>query len=409
MSQTVEPSQPSLAAALLRRWWLIALLAVAAATAALIFGSRIPPSYRTATRLQVNVLDTQEVTLYTRLATTSINDQVGIIISDFVDIVRSPTVAWRTIGDLQLPGDARALLSRLDVSIQGAYVTVAYADTTPERAQQVLTRHVENAIAHYQSLQARPAQEAGQFLRSELDRQQRQVAAAQAALVEFQLQHSLADLTREMAALQDELRALQSTRAALLADAARAEAAAAYWRRRAAEAQADAEQLRAALSAPAEGADTEGLAAQLAEQTAQAAAYRANAEAQEAQAAGQRAAADAQDQVIAQRSAELAQLIGLSSRYQTLQADLRAAQADYDFLRNKLTEAELKERQVAEVGYFKVVEPAGLPAAASGLQGLPLALLAGLAGLLLGVALVLLGEALRVPAGGEQATAPLPD
>ncbi|MDW8319414.1 MAG: Wzz/FepE/Etk N-terminal domain-containing protein [Anaerolineae bacterium] len=398
MSQTVEPSQPSLAAALLRRWWLIALLAVAAAVAALVFGSRIPPSYRTSTRLQVNVLDTQEVTLFTRLATTSVNDQVGILVSDFVDIVRSPTVAWRTIGDLGLPGDARELLSRLDVSIQGVYVTVAYADATPEQAQQVLTRHVENAIAHYQALQVRPSREAGQFLRSELDRQQRQVAAAQAALAQFQLQHGLADLTREMAALQDELRALRSTRAGLLAEAARAEAAAEYWRRRTAEAEAAAEQLRTSLSAPAEGADVDGVAEQVKEQTAQAAAYRANAEAQEALAAGQRAAADAQDQVIAQRSAELAQLIGLSSQYEALLADLAAAQADYDFLRNKLTEAELKERQVAEVGYFEVVEPAGLPTSASGLQGLPLALLAGLAGLLFGVALVLLGEALRAPA-----------
>lgn len=397
MSPASQPSQPSLAAALRRRWWLIALPAVAAAVAALLFSSRIPPSYRTSMRLQVSVLDTQEVTLYTRLATTGVNEQMGIIISDFVDILRSPTVAWRTVGDLQLPGDARRLLDRLDVSIQGEFVTVAYADTTPEQAQQVLTRHVDNAVAHYQALRARPAKAAGQFLRAELDRQAQVVAAAQAALVRFQLQNSVADLSREINALRDDLRALENTRAGLLAEAARAEAAADYWQRRAAEAQAALEQLRATLKAPPEGADADALAEQAAAQAAQVAAYRASAEAQEALAAGQRAAAQAQDQIVAQRRAELAQLIGLSSQYEALQGDLRAARADYEFLRTKLVEAELKERQVADVGYFEVVEPASLPTAASGLGAAPLALLAGLAGLLLGVALVLLAEALRAP------------
>lgn len=399
-----------------RRWWVIALLVAASVVVALIASTLAPPAYRSSERLQVNVLDEQEVTLFTRLATSGVNDQMSFILTDFSDILRSPLIAWRTIDDLNLGINAQSLLSRLDVAIAGEFITITYEDNAPARTQQVLSQHVQNAIDYYESLRARPAQSTGQFLRNELDQQGQLVAAAQSALRQFQLQHNIGDLEREINALQDVLRGLEAERNATLVEAGRAAALAASWNQFAEDSEAKAEAARQQLATlaaatpeieadaaatdataaePAAAAQIAALQAEIEAWAGQAQTYRATALAQEATVAGQQAAAAEQDGIISQRATDLAQVISLSSDYETLQTNLRNAQADYDFLRAKLVEAELKERQVADVGYLQVVEPAYLPTATSTAPAFRLALLAALISLLLGMALVLVLESVR--------------
>lgn len=423
MQQVVErPSEPSPQAAnpslwaiIRRRWWLIALLVGAAAVVALIAGLLARPSYRSSERLQVNILDQQEVTLFTRLPSSGAVDQMSIILTDFGDIVRSSLIAWRTIDDLDLGMSAQDLLKDLEVNIAGEFMTISYEGSTAEQAQQVLSRHVENAIDYYQSLSARPSQSTGQFLAAAMDRQSQAVAAAQSALQQFQLQYNISDLAREANAGQDTLQALLAERSASLVEASRADALAAYWQQAAEDAQARAaaarQQMAAAASTPesdgesAAGGDAQAAAppvpqiaaleAQIAAHETQAGAYRVTALNQEAAAAGHRAAAKEQDAIISQRKADLAQLISLSNDYDALVSALSNARADYEFLRAKAVEAKLKEQQITEVGPLQVVEPASLPTSPSPSIVLRLVLLAVLVSLLVGLVLVLLLEALQ--------------
>ncbi len=411
VEQPIEPApvsgSPSLWAIIRKRWWLIALLVGAATLVALVVGLLARPSYRSSERLQVIILDPQEVTLFTRLPSTGVNDQMSIILTDFSDIVRSPLIAWRTIDDLDLALDANSLLKRLDVTIAGEFMTLSYQGDTAEQAQQILSRHVANAIDHYEALRARPSQATGQFLDKQMAQQDQVVAEAQAALQTFQLQHNVADLTREINVSQDALRALQAERAALQVEAGRADALAAYWRQAAADALAQAAAARQQLAATEAITATEaaGVApdaaqlaawqAEIAAQEASAEAYRRTALDAEATAAGHRAAAAAQEAIISQRAGELAQLISLSKEYDALTAALANARADYEFLRAKSVEARLKERQINEVGYLQVVEPAFLPTSPAPSLTLRLVLLAALVSLLLGVVLALLLEAVQ--------------
>lgn len=394
---------PSLWAIIRQRWWLIALLVGTAVVVALLAGLLARPTYRSSERLQVIILDQQEVTLFTRLPSTGVNDQMSIILTDFSDIVRSPLIAWRTIDDLDLAMSAEGLLKNLDVTIAGEFMTLSYQGQTAEQAQQVLSRHVANAINHYEALRARPAQATGQFLAKELTQQSQVVATAQADLQALQLQHNVADLTREINAYQDALRGLQAARAALQVEADRADALAAYWREAAEDALDRAAAARAQLAAAetvtatvvADAAQRAAWQAEITAQEAAAEAYRKSALDAAATAAGQRAALSAQDALISQRAGELAQLIGLSQEYDARTAALANARADYEFLRAKLVEARLKERQINEVGYLQVVEPAFLPSSPSPARTLRLVLLAALVSLLLGVVLVLWLEAVQ--------------
>lgn len=403
MQQAVEPlasSERSVGRTLQRRWWLIALLVVGAVVVALIASQLAPPRFRSTERLQAIVSDQQEVTLYTRLQTPPLIDQLGIIQTDFSDMLRSSLIAWQTIDDLNLDMSARELLANLDVSIAGEFMTVSYTGTEPEQTQAILRQQVDNAIAYYDTVRSRSTKIAGAFLQNELDEQRQAAQAAQAALVAFQLEHNVGDLPREINAVQDVVRGLEAERDAALVEATRVEAAAKRWRSQADDAQAQAAataQRLAELQAAGDASTTELEALQqtLAAQTALANEYRTTALTLEATAAGQRAAAAQRDTLISQRATDLAQLIALSSDYQALAAAVENAAADFDFLRAKAVEARLKERQSAAVGSILVADPASLPDSAGGPGALQLAALAALVAAVVGVALVLLLELAR--------------
>lgn len=403
MQQAVEPlasSERSVGRTLQRRWWLIALLVVGAVVVALIASQLAPPRFRSTERLQAIVSDQQEVTLYTRLQTPPLIDQLGIIQTDFSDMLRSSLIAWQTIDDLNLDMSARELLANLDVSIAGEFMTVSYTGTEPEQTQAILRQQVDNAIAYYDTVRSRSTKIAGAFLQNELDEQRQAAQAAQAALVAFQLEHNVGDLPREINAVQDVVRGLEAERDAALVEATRVEAAAKRWRSQADDAQAQAAataQRLVELQAAGDASTTELEALQqtLAAQTALANEYRTTALTLEATAAGQRAAAAQRDTLISQRATDLAQLIALSSDYQALAAAVENAAADFDFLRAKAVEARLKERQSAAVGSILVADPASLPDSAGGPGALQLAALAALVAAVVGVALVLLLELAR--------------
>lgn len=67
------------------------------------------------------------------------------------------------------------------------------------------------------------------------------------------------------------------------------------------------------------------------------------------------------DQIIAQHQAELQRMIALSDEFADLEDKIKRAEADYDFLVGKETEAELKENEVLRAGFIQVVEPAYPP------------------------------------------------
>lgn len=403
MQQAVEPSassEHSLGHILQRRWWLIALLVVGAVVVALIASQSAPQRFRSTVRLQAIVSDQQEVTLYTRLQTPPLIDQLGIIQTDFSDMLRSSLIAWQTISDLNLDMSARELLANLDVSIAGEFMTVSYTGTEPEQTQAILRQQVDNAIAYYDTVRSRSTKIAGAFLQDQLDEQRQVAQAAQAALVAFQLEHNVGDLPREINAVQDVVRGLETERDAALVEATQTEAAARRWRLEADEMQAEAAATAQRLAelqtaGDASAAELAALQQQWAAQTAQADEYLTTALTLEATAAGQRAAAAQRDTLISQRTTDLAQLIALSSDYQALAAAVENAAADFDFLRAKAVEARLKERQSTAVGSILVADPASLPDVAGASGTAQLAALAALVAAVVGVALVLLLELIR--------------
>lgn len=398
---TAAPAGPSIWAILRRRWWLIALIVVGAVAVTLAVTLTQPPAYRSSLRLQALALDDQEVALYTRRSTGAVSEQIELTQFNFNETLQSSLVAWRTIRDLGLDISANQLLANLSTSAAGDFVTVTYDGATPEEAMDVLNRHVENALSYYNGVRSRPASVAGQFVATELSAQGQTLRRAQDALLQFQLEHTVGDLPREINAVQDALRTLRSARDSAQVQASQADTLAAQYTAQAeqteselAAAQQALNELLAAAEAPAaeQQARIDAQAALVADLGQASRDQRSAARAQEAIAAGQRTVAAQNENLLNQRTGDLAQLIGLSSDYNTLQAEVDSALADYDFLRSKAAEARLKEAQAITVGSLQIVDPAFLPSEPGGSSALRVTLLVAVVSLLLGLVVAMLLE-----------------
>ena len=403
-TESTEQGGRSILAILRRRWWIIALFVVGAVVVTAAIALTAAPVYRSSLRMQAQALDAQDVTLYTRLNVGAATDQIAVTQANFNDVLRSSLVAWRTINDLGLSISADTLLAGLETTQAGDFVSVSYEGNSPQEAMDVLNKHVENALAYYNELTARPAAAAGQFIQSEAVEQAKTVTAAQDALLQFQLEHNVGDLPREINAVQDVLRDLESRRDAALVDARQADALARQYTQFAADSEDDLttveETLATVISDTVEGdaiglAEIDRLQETVAGLRSQIGDYRSAEREQQAAAAALRAVVAENESLISQHSADLTQLIGLSSEYNALVNAVGNAQGDQEFLRAKAVEARLKEAQSRDVGALQVVEPAFLPSAPANPPVLRLILLAGLVSLLLAVVVVLLLELAR--------------
>lgn len=403
-TESTEQGGRSILAILRRRWWIIALFVVGAVVVTAAIALTAAPVYRSSLRMQAQALDAQDVTLYTRLNVGAATDQIAVTQANFNDVLRSSLVAWRTINDLGLSISADTLLAGLETTQAGDFVSVSYEGSSPQEAMDVLNKHVENALAYYNELTARPAAAAGQFIQSEAVEQAKTVTAAQDALLQFQLEHNVGDLPREINAVQDALRNLETRRDAALVDARQADALARQYTQFAADSEDDLttveETLATVISDTVEGdaiglAEIDRLQETVAGLRSQIGDYRSAEREQQAAAAALRAVVAENESLISQHSADLTQLIGLSSEYNALVNAVGNAQGDQEFLRAKAVEARLKEAQSRDVGALQVVEPAFLPSAPANPPVLRLILLAGLVSLLLAVVVVLLLELAR--------------
>jgi len=86
-----------------------------------------------------------------------------------------------------------------------------------------------------------------------------------------------------------------------------------------------------------------------------------NLERDQALATGQTSVAAAYDRLIAEREAELQQLIGLSTTYTQLERTVDQLQGTYGLLLEKETEAQLKENEILNVSFIQVIGEARVP------------------------------------------------
>jgi len=385
-----------------RRLWLIAIIVGSTLGVITYTSLTAEPVYRATVKLQVLAPESQEVVLFTPARPAALTEEIDAVQQEFAAAIKSGLVAWKTIADLNLTMSASELLERLTINTDREFLIFTTDSENPEEAEAIATTHVNNALAYYGEVRAKPAAVALEFLSEQLDHESKAVAAAKDALLQFKLKNNVESIEREIAAYQELVRSLrlERDRAAIELDRLEAtleqrtkEAQKAQneltrltqeWEKLQAEKIADdltkvAAQATAAATKPTAYPTVQPLdqaleefrrQSKIADLEAQIAYWRRTAENMESQAIETQIAIESYreslvqyDRSIAQREADLLALIGLSAQYNDLEAALQQAESNYNFLLSKQNEARLKESQARDVGFIQIIEPARLPEA----------------------------------------------
>ncbi len=437
--------------AILRRWfWLILLLVVVTVAVIYYRSFTAPPEYQASVTLQVIAQEPEEVALFTPIRGTGTEEQIRAVRGQFVSILESTTIAWRTVGELDLNISARQLLEDITVRQEDEFVTVMAQAVGPQAAEALVSTHVNQALEYYRQVRSRPVEIAEQFIAEQLQDSKEELAEAEKDFLEFKLKHKIGSLHTEISALQDVIRALSQKRdearveierslalaaemengaaeALKLSEEAKAEAQqAAEVLKRAEEAEAAAEaeaeaKTEAEMESP-EATETpenvEEAEARAEEAEATADHYLGVAHTFETSAINYAAATEAArtaeaeyGQIIANREAGLVTLIGLGAEYDTLENNLQQGQERVSFLAGKANEAEIKKSQALAAGYLQIIEPAHTPGSPMPSNTWQLMALGAVVSLIVGMILaflleILTGRRRRPPLGAGRARQP---
>jgi uncharacterized protein involved in exopolysaccharide biosynthesis len=316
-----------------KRWWLITLIFIVTNSVILVNALKAKPVYQAYVKLQVIAPESQQVALFSETKPVASRDEIVAVQVQFDAALHSPYVAWQTIADLNLGISAAELLEGLTVSAEEEFLHVTFVADNPMLVEAIATTHVENAFKYYAQIRAKSATVALQFIQQQLSDEEKALASAQNALLEFKLAHNVDSLPREIIAIQDQLRDLRLERAKLVAE------------REAAQAMAEKYRAEAAKSDPQKAAVN----------------YISLAFNQDVAVASILAREAEYDRLIAQQEAKLEELLKLTTEYEELVRNVNRIQANYNFLSDKENEAKLKQSQANNVSFIQIIEPARMP------------------------------------------------
>jgi uncharacterized protein involved in exopolysaccharide biosynthesis len=316
-----------------KRWWVIVLILIVTTAVILLNSMTAKPVYQAFVKLQVIAAESQEVSLFAPARPLASREEIVAVQIQFDAALRSGSVAWQTINDLNLGISAAELLSGLTVNADGEFLNVTFVAEDPLLVESIATKHVENAFAYYGEIRAKPSRVALQFIQLQLAAEDQVLADAQKALLDFKVKHNLDSLPREISAIQDQLRDLRLERAKLVAEREKAQAIADQYLEEAGETGSTEAAVNFQRLAAGQDAVVAGILAQEAEY----------------------------DTLIAQQEDTLTELLNLTIEYDALLRAVSRVQANYNFLTDKENEARLKESQATNVSFIQIVEPARTP------------------------------------------------
>jgi uncharacterized protein involved in exopolysaccharide biosynthesis len=333
-----------------KRAWLIGLIMAMTVGVILISSLTAKPMYSSTVRLQVIASEPGEVALFSEFSSGPAAEEITAAQQDFISALKRPVVAWQTIADLNLGISAVTVLENLTVGTEEDFINISYETDSPQDAEAIVSKLVDNALTYYRNLRAKRATVLREFIARELESKDKDLATAKAAFLQFKLQHNLDSLQRELQAYQDELRQMRLARdMAGMQTEQYAREGFLY----------DEEALKATQ---------QGEAAANRNATGTAAYYLGVARDFTQKAAEARIKAEAAkvtkaeyDQLIADRETRLLGLIGLSADFDRLQTDVNEIQGNVDFLTSKLGEAALKENQSLNASFIQIAEAARQP------------------------------------------------
>jgi uncharacterized protein involved in exopolysaccharide biosynthesis len=210
----------------LKRLWLIILLVIITVATAGVASWVQPLAYRTMLRFQVSATPPTDVSLYPATRSGVSPQDVATTRANFIEVLTSLEVAWRTVDSLELPMTGRDLLDRVRIeeSAESDFVRMSVTAADPTQAADIANTLIQAAIVTYGELNARPLTVAREFIAGQILQTQTELTDARARLVAFQVTNNMGTLDSAVEAQVSLIRSLQLAHDQALANGELAEA-----------------------------------------------------------------------------------------------------------------------------------------------------------------------------------------
>lgn len=325
---------------ILRRWlWLIVVIVIVAELA-LWFGTKsAEPVYAATVSLQVSSPQREDVAAYDEYRSISLRDEIVTVINNFIELLESEDVRQSVIDQLGLDDEDALYKVSAQHMTDADFVNVTVEARTPSLASLIANTHVNVAIAFYGELRSKITIADKDLFAEQLQIAEQKYQDSENALVDFRIKNGLFVLTDQINTQQDLLTQLELERD------------------------------RRALEQALADTSTTNSSAITANQTVD--------------------PVEEIDKLIAKRKKEMDRLTTLAPQYNILTQNVDKARADYEYLLDKYSEAQLKTKAVQAANFIQVTKPAYTPAESES-NWPQLAVLTFVGSLGLGVLLVLL-------------------
>lgn len=303
------------------------------------------PIYEAQAKLQITAPQNEDVSLYDRYISSNLRDEMTVARNNFTEVLQSREVFDRTSKRLGLDPLEAAYTLKISPLRDSDFLYVSVQAHSAKLAEAIANTHTAEAISYFGEIRAKPATAAKNLVAEQLTSAQARLDTAKAAFADFKVQNGLGRLTDELTTFQQLNQRLQVLHDQLIIDGADSREIDTLQKT------IDALQVQRELAFAENKTDNvQRFDAAIARDLEQLTKLRQNT-----------SPTKNVDAVIVQRRADLAHLIELEPIYNELDKRVQQAEAEYQLLQNKNTEATLKENTVRTASNIQIVEPALAP------------------------------------------------
>lgn len=191
---------------ILRKRWplIVGLFVVTVGTTTCMFFVQ-KPLYRAWIKLQVEAPPPADVTLYSSFRYDEFRNELAYTRSYFIELLSDDGLAWRTLSQVETDLDVQEFMAQTTVEAdpESHFVRVGVAADTPEEAQVLVTKLIEETTSYYGALQAQPTTASREFISEELDAVRIELAEAERALTQFKIMNKVGALDADIGEHQD--------------------------------------------------------------------------------------------------------------------------------------------------------------------------------------------------------------
>lgn len=183
-----------------KRWWLIAILCAVTAATILFSFYNSPPVYQATVQFLVSAPPSGGVALYPSYRDPTLNEERAVTQSNFVEVLKSSTVAFRTLQELGSSVSLNQLLQNVTVeeSRDSQLIQLTVQTGSPADSAALANEVVRTAVRYYGELRALSATNSREFIEQQLKIAQLDMQKAQKALIQFQIENKMGPLEPEI-------------------------------------------------------------------------------------------------------------------------------------------------------------------------------------------------------------------